>query len=31
MHALALEINEKVKEVKEEIYDLLVNDFKYFE
>jgi hypothetical protein len=31
LHALALEINEKVKAVKEEIYNLLVNDFKYFE
>jgi hypothetical protein len=31
LHSLALEINEKVKEVKEEIYSLLVNDFKYFE
>ncbi len=31
LHTFALEINDKVKEVKEEIYSLLINDFKYFE
>lgn len=31
LHSISLKITEKTKEVKEEIYNLLVNEFNYFE